>query len=84
MACFSLAAILSLLIWLVVIAAIIMLIRLLVPWLLSLAGGEVPSPIGQAINIVLWAILVIVGLYVLFWLLSCLIGGPLSLPFPRR
>lgn len=81
--CFSLGWLESLLIRLVEIGAIIAILRLFVPWVLSqfgVAGGM----IAQIINIVLWAIICIFCIIVVFDLLSCLGGlGGFSL-LPRR
>lgn len=81
--CFSLGWLQSLLVYLVIIAAIIALLRLLLPYVLNAlgAGGGV---IQGAINIVLWAIVAIFVIYIVFGLISCLAGaGSLSL-LPHR
>jgi hypothetical protein len=54
MACFTLAGIGNLIIWVIVVIAIIAIIRILVPWLASIAG--LPGPLVQVINIALWAV----------------------------
>ena len=80
MGCFSLEWIEQLLIWLVVIIAIVAIIRLVLPYLLSLFG---PQPAGggivfRIISIVLWAVVAIFCIYIAFDLIACLIssGGP--------
>lgn len=77
--CFTLGWLESVLVWLVVLAAVIAIIRLLVPWLTGLIGLPM---IGQILNIVLWAIVAIAVIYIAFDLISCLLhaGGGLHLP----
>jgi uncharacterized membrane protein YccC len=72
MGCFSLAWIEQLLIWLVVIAAVFALIRLVVPAFLPPFG----TTIVQVLNIVLWAIVAIAVIILIFDLLSCAVGVP--------
>lgn len=78
MGCFSLAWLEQVLVWLVIIAAIVAIIRLLIPWISSILWPIV----GQVIEIVLWAFLAIITIYIVFALLSCLVGmgGGLHLP----
>jgi hypothetical protein len=78
--CFSLGWLEQLLVWLVVVAAVIMILKLIVPWVASQIGVPI---IGQVLNIVLWAIVVIMVIYICFALLSCLAGGGLPL-LPHR
>lgn len=81
MSCFSLGFIEQLCIWLIVVGALIAIIRLLVPFLTSLIG--IPL-IAQIINIVLWAVVAIMCVYIIFALLSCLLGsGGGLMHFPR-
>lgn len=77
--CFSLLWLKDLLIWLVVVAAVIAIIRLLVPWITSLTGWPV---LGQVLNIVLWAVVAIVVIMIVFALLQCLLGGA-GTAFPK-
>lgn len=87
MGCFSLQWVEQLLIWLVIIVAVFAIINLLIPFVLSHAGGV----LGQGVNIVIaalrivfWAVVVIVVIIICFDLISCLIGhGGLSLPRAR-
>lgn len=69
--CFSLAWIEQLCVWLIVIGALVAIIRLLVPYL----TGIVPAIVAQIINIVLWAVVAIVVVYIVFALISCLLGA---------
>ncbi len=82
MGCFSLAWIEQLCVWLVIVCAIVAIIRLLVPFLTGLIGFPI---VGQIINIALWAFVAILVIYIVFALLSCLLGGGMGLPrFPGR
>jgi hypothetical protein len=72
MACFTLGFLQSLIIQIIVIAAIIAIIKLLVPFLVSLTGWPI---LGQILMIVLWAIVAIMVVYLIFALLSCLMGS---------
>lgn len=83
MGCFTLAWLQQVLVWLVVVAAVVAILRLLIPWITSITFPIV----GQALEIILWAVLAIVAIYIIFALLSCLLGmgGGLRLPpFPAR
>lgn len=78
MACFSLGWLEQVLIYLVIICAIIAILKLLIPFLVSvlepLFGGGA-AIVGQIINIILIAIVAIFVIYIVFALLSCLLGG---------
>ena len=81
MSCLSLGFIEQLLVWLIIVLAIVAIIRLLVPFLTSLIGFPI---VGQIVEIILWAVVAIMVIYVIFALLSCLIGGgPTALHLPR-
>jgi hypothetical protein len=80
MACFSLLWLEQLIVWLIVIAAIVACIRLLIPFLDSVTGFPI---IGQVLMIVLWAVVAILVVYIIFGLLSCLMGGTGLLHLPR-
>jgi hypothetical protein len=84
MSCFSIAWIGQLLIWLIIIAAVIAVLRIVIPWVLSKIGAD-GGIIMQVINIVFWAVISIFVVYICIQLLSCLIGfgGGLSLS-PQR
>ena len=81
MGCFSLAWLEQMLIWLVIASAIVACIRLLIPWVTSVTFPIV----GQILEIVLWAVIAIIAIYIIFALISCLIGmgGGFHLPLPR-
>lgn len=82
MGCFSLAWLEQMLIWLVIASAIVACIRLLIPWVTSVTFPIV----GQVLEIILWAVIAIIAIYIIFGLLSCLIGmgGGLHLPTAGR
>ena len=71
MSCFTLQWLEQVLVYLVVLFAIIAIIKILVPFVLSLVGVPV---VGQVINIVLWAIVAIIVIYICFALIGCLVG----------
>lgn len=79
MSCFSLGFLQQLLVWVVIVIAVVSILRLLVPWLVSFIG--IPM-IGQVIQIILWAIVAIACIYFIFALLSCLVGGGGGIHFP--
>lgn len=72
MGCFSLGWLEQLLVYCIIVFAVIAIIRLIVPWVLSQVGVPI---LGQVINIILWAIVCIIVIYIVFSLLSCLLGG---------
>jgi hypothetical protein len=80
MSCFSLPWLEQLLVWLVIVCAIVAIIRLLVPWITGMIGLPI---VGQVINIILWAFLAIICIYIIFGLLGCLVGMAGGLHFPR-
>jgi hypothetical protein len=78
MGCFSLGWVEQLCIDLVIICAIIAIIKLLIPLLVGLLSTFMPGGaaiIGQILMIVLWAIVCIFVIYIIFGLLSCLVGS---------
>ena len=78
--CFSLAWLEQLCVYAVVIWAIYLIIKMLIPYI------QIPILV-QILQIVLWAIIAILVIYVIFGLLSCLLsmgGGGLSLLPPHR
>lgn len=80
--CFSLPWLESMLIDLVWLVAVVLILRLFVPWLLSMLGIG-GSIIMQVINIVIWAVVLVFVIVLVFSLLGCLGDGHLSL-LPRR
>ena len=72
--CFSFEWIERTLIWLVVVCAIVGILRLVLPFVLTqlgVGGGVILS----AINIVIWAVVAIFVVIFCFDLISCLAGG---------
>jgi hypothetical protein len=76
MGCFSLAYIEQLCIYIVIVVAIWSVIKLLLPYVTQF----LPAIVVQIIQIVLWAVIAIICIYIIFGLLSCLIsaGGGLG------
>jgi len=72
MSCFSLGWIEQLCIWLIIVFAIVAIIRLLVPFLAGMIGIPV---VAQIINIVLWAVVAIMCVYIIFALIACLLSA---------
>lgn len=78
--CFSLAWIENIFIWLIVIGAVVALVKLLLPLVLSWAGTA-GSVVMQALTIVMYAFICIVVVIFVFDLISCLMAhGGVSLP----
>lgn len=82
MACFSLGMLEQMLIWLISICAIIAILKILVPWVLSIAGVGIPGPLMAILNIFIWAMIAIFVVVFVFQLISCL-GGGLHMPLYR-
>lgn len=82
MPCLTIAFFFTLCIWLVVIGALYAIIKLVIPAVLANFGGP-GSLLAQVINIVLWAVLLILVLYLIWDLVECLLGS-MSLPRLRR
>lgn len=89
--CFSMAWLMNLLIWIVIaVATWVILIQILLPYLLSKlapsgAIGEGLNVLAAVLRVILWAIVIIIVLYIAFALIACLwsfAGGGVSL-FPR-
>lgn len=76
MACFSLVWVQQLIIWIIVIAAIVAIIRVVVPWLTGVMGGSLPTPVWQILNIVLWAVVAIAVVIIVFDLIACIANVP--------
>lgn len=82
--CFSMAWLQQLLIMAVIFIAVIAILKLLIPWILSQLGGGGGIIMG-VINILFWAIIAIFVIYICFAVISCLMsmGGGFPL-MPRR
>jgi hypothetical protein len=73
--CFSLPGVENFLLWLAGICFVIALLKLVVPWLLGMAGIAVDGIILRIINLVIGFIVVVAVIIVVFWLLECALGG---------
>ena len=83
MGCFTLAWLEQVLIYCVILGAVYAILKLVIP----LALSNLPPIIGQIINIVLWAVICILIIYLVFAVISCLFsmgGGFGSLMPPHR
>lgn len=80
--CFSMGWLQSFLIWLVIIAAIFAILKLVIPWVLSKIGVDAGIVI-QIMSIILWAFIAIAVIYLAFAAISCL-GGISFPPLPHR
>jgi hypothetical protein len=76
--CFSAAGIENFLIWLVLLCVAIGIMRILVPWILSLAGVAISPQVQQIINLVIIACVIIAVIVIAFTLLEC--AGGVRLP----
>jgi len=78
--CFSLAYWQQVCVFIIIVVAIWSIIKLFLPYLTQF----LPAIVVQIIQIILWAIVAIICVYIIFGLLSCLIsaGGGLG-HFPR-
>jgi hypothetical protein len=78
--CFSVGFFFQLCIWLVVIGALYAIIKVVLPAVLANFGGP-GTLLGQVINIVLYAVMLILVLYLIWDLVDCLVGaGGISRP----
>jgi hypothetical protein len=71
MACFTPYLALNFLIWLVLLIAVISIVQLVVPWLLTQFGSPDGGLIVRIIQIIVWAAVAIAIIYFVFDLLSC-------------
>lgn len=80
MSCFSMGWLENFLIWCVWVIVLVTILRLVVPWIAGFFGIPI---LGQILAIILWGIIAIIGIILVFSLLSCLGGGGLSI-FPHH
>jgi hypothetical protein len=81
--CFSMEWLEQLLVWCVIVGAIVAILRLVVPWAVAQLGLPL---VGQVLNIILYAIICIIVIWIIFALISCLMsmgGGGIGL-FPHH
>ncbi len=71
--CFSVEFLESLCIWLVCVIALVAIIRLLVPLILSWVA--LPAVVVQIINILLWVAVAVLVIRLIFPLIECLFNG---------
>lgn len=76
--CFDIHSIMTTLIWLVVVGAVIAVVKLLLPQVLAQFGAA-GSLVLAILNVVVWAIVLIVIIIFAFELLGCLLGSPMRL-----
>jgi len=83
--CFSLGWIAQLIIWLIIVLAVVAIVRLLVPFVLSKFGdpGGAGTLIVSILTIVMWALICIAVVTIVFDLLACLLGAGGGLHLPR-
>lgn len=99
MACLSLAFWEAIAVWVVVIIAVVALLRLLIvaltgsgafwppmtsPWTPGPSPAGLLGFLAAALNIVIWAIIMIAVIYLIFTLLGCLLGAVGGLPHLPR
>lgn len=73
--CFSLGWFETICIYFVFICAIIAAIRLLLPVLAGMLPAPASGVVVGIINIICWVIVAVLCIYIIFGLLSCLVGG---------
>lgn len=81
--CFSLGWFEQLCIYFVFLCAVIAVVRLLLPIVAGMLPAPTQSIVVGIINIVCWVIVAVLCIYIIFGLLSCLLGGP-GFGFPHR
>lgn len=75
MACISLLWLRDLLIWLVVVGGIVLILRLIVPEILSWFEVPAGATVWRVINIVCGILVAVALIYLIFSLIQCVIGG---------
>lgn len=81
--CFSVTFFFQMAIWLVIVGAVYLIIKLVVPAVLANFGGP-GSLLAQVVNIIMWAVLLIIVLYIIWALVECLLGASGGLRLPGR
>jgi hypothetical protein len=71
--CFSLSFIENLLIQIVIVAVVVGILRLLVPWILGLLGFDMSVPM-RIVNLLIAAVVIIWLIVLCFDLLGCIVG----------
>lgn len=75
--CFSLLWLVTLLVQLVILAGIIMIARLVIPWIFAKLGVD-GSILVQVLNIIIWVVVTILIIWLLYDLVTCLWGMRLT------
>jgi hypothetical protein len=83
MHCFTLEWLEQVLIMLVVFLAVFAILKVLIPWVISMAGVAIPGPVMQIINIFIWALIAIAVIYFAFMVISCLMSMSGGIHLPR-
>ena len=82
--CLSLNWIEQLLVWAVIVGALILILRIIIPWALQFFGAA-GGVISQVLDILIKALIAILVIYIVFALISGLLGaGHFSLLPPSR
>jgi hypothetical protein len=76
--CFSLAWLFSLLVWVVIVATVVAILWILIPWLLSALGGTDPTGgrVTQILRLIIGAIVLIAIIWFVYDLIMCFGGFP--------
>lgn len=80
--CFSWAWLGNFLVWLVIVVTIVLVLRVAIPWALSLISFTIDARAIQIINYILGAIVLIYIIWFVIGIASCLSGGG-GLHLPR-
>ena len=70
--CFSAGGIENFLLWLVFFCVLIGVLKILLPWILSLAGIGVSGPVSQIINVIVIGLIICVVIVIVFTVFECL------------
>jgi len=84
MACLSLGWLENFLIGLVIVVAIVMVLRIVVPWAMSAIGIGIDARAATIINIILGAIVLIYLIVIVFGLAGCFLGTGGGTYLPHR
>lgn len=72
--CFTLGWLEQLLVWIVVIAVVVGVLQLLIPWVFSLVGVPL-GPLPMIVRYIVLGVIAIAVIYFVFGLLECVVGG---------
>jgi hypothetical protein len=74
--CFSLLWLFQILVWLVIVCGVVAILRIIVPWILSLLGTAVDGRVMQIINIIIAVVIIVALLWFIYDLIECVGFGP--------